>query len=345
MKIAIFEDSFDPPLLSDARAAEELSHIADKVLIIPDNRTSGADKLKLCIIAFSDIENAEVSDIEIGREGKCYIAETLDILKGNYPNANFLIASWKDENIHEWFRIDYVMQNSEILVVDRDDNEERYSDVREKLPMRLCSDLVKDEVYEEIIKNNYYEAQPDLSWLREKAIDYLDESRIAHVAGCEQEAVKLAQFWGEDEDKAATAAILHDITKRCSYEEQLQMVKEFCIECDEEELKIPKLLHARTGAYIAKKEFGVSDEIYDAIRYHTTGRPDMTLLEKIIYLADYIEPNRTFEGVEKLRQLAYEDINKCMALGLEMSLDEIREKGQNPYKDTKEAFEYYAETK
>ena len=103
-----------------------------------------------------------------------------------------------------------------------------------------------------------------------------------------------------------------------------------------------KLLHAKTGAAVARAQFGVSDEVYNAIRWHTTGKPDMTLLEKIIYMADYIEPNRDFPGVEKLRELAYEDLDKAMALGLEMSLEDIRSYGQEPYKDTVQAYEWYS---
>jgi len=179
------------------------------------------------------------------------------------------------------------------------------------------------------------------SELRNEAYMLLDMKRIPHVAGCEEEAVKLAERYGEDKEKAAVAGILHDITKRLSFEEQLEMCSNYGIVNDEDELKAPKLMHAKTGAALAKEKFNIDDDIYSAIRYHTTGKPDMTLLEKILYLADYIECTRDFEGVEELRTLAYEDIDKAMALGLKMSLDEISSKGQNPYKDTKEAYEYY----
>ena len=102
-----------------------------------------------------------------------------------------------------------------------------------------------------------------------------------------------------------------------------------------------KLLHAKTGAAMAKRLFNVSKEVYEAIRWHTTGKPDMTLLEKIIYMADYIEPNRDFEGVEKLRTLAYENLDAAMALGLKMSLEDIRSYGQEPYIASVEAYEWY----
>ena len=84
--------------------------------------------------------------------------------------------------------------------------------------------------------------------------------------------------------------------------------------------------------------------MYEAIRWHTTGKPDMNTLEKIIYLADYIEPTRDFPGVEDLRELAYKDLDAAMELGLRMSLEEIRSHGVEPYKDTVEAYRWYSRT-
>ena len=92
---------------------------------------------------------------------------------------------------------------------------------------------------------------------------------------------------------------------------------------------------------MAKHEFGVSDEIADAIRWHTTGKPNMTMLQKIIYMADYIEETRHFDGVEKLRRLAHKNIDKAMALGLAMSIKDITERGNEVYKDTLDAYNYY----
>ena len=177
--------------------------------------------------------------------------------------------------------------------------------------------------------------------LRARAEAYLAPERVAHVRGCEQEAVSLARRWGAEEADAAAAGILHDITKKLRYKEQIALCKELNIELDSEEMRQPKLLHAVTGAYLAEKEFGISPEIRDAIRWHTTAKADMTLLEKIIYLADYIEPTRDFEGVERLRKLAYEDIDSAMALGLAMSLEDIESRGETPYRVTRSAYEYY----
>ena len=96
---------------------------------------------------------------------------------------------------------------------------------------------------------------------------------------------------------------------------------------DRDERETEKLLHAITGAAVARNVFGVSREEESAIRWHTTGRADMSLLEKIIYLADYIEPTRDFCDLRELRKLAFEDLDRAMLLGLDMAVEDLREKG------------------
>ncbi|MCQ2558371.1 MAG: bis(5'-nucleosyl)-tetraphosphatase (symmetrical) YqeK [Oscillospiraceae bacterium] len=153
--------------------------------------------------------------------------------------------------------------------------------------------------------------------------------------------MRLALRYGSDPAEAAEAAILHDITKKLSHPEQLEMCRHYGLANDAIELQSPALMHAKTGAAFSRDLFGVPDRIYDAILYHTTGRPKMTLLEKIIYLADFIEPTRDFPGVEPLRELCYKDINQGMELGLRMSLEHIRSGGEEPYITTRKAQEYY----
>ena len=123
-------------------------------------------------------------------------------------------------------------------------------------------------------------------------------------------------------------------------DEQLALCERYRIGLDELERRALKLLHAKTGAAIARHVFGADDEIYGAILWHTTGRPDMTLLEKVIYLADYIEPNRDFDGVDALRRAVYTDLDKGLELGLRMSVEELEERGAPVHHDTREAYEY-----
>ena len=109
------------------------------------------------------------------------------------------------------------------------------------------------------------------------------------------------------------------------------MAEKYGIVFDKFERRNLKLTHAVTGAAVARDLFGVDERVYGAIRWHTTARPGMTLLEKIIYMADYIEPTRDFPGVDERRRAAYEDLDAAMILGLEMSLEELREKGMEPH--------------
>lgn len=123
-------------------------------------------------------------------------------------------------------------------------------------------------------------------------------------------------------------------------EEQLALCEQYGIALDELERKNLKLLHAKTGAAIARDLFGVSDEIYWAIYWHTTGKADMTKLEKVIYLADYIEPSRDFPGVEKLRRAVHADLEHGLLMALEDSIEEMRQRGNPVHPNTVEARDY-----
>ena len=383
MRIALYGGSFNPPHLGHAEAAytvyEELK--PDKLLIIPDNIPphkemeegcpSAEERLELCRLAFSEIPNAEVSDIEIRRDGKSYTADTVEQLRAQYPGDELILVMGTDMLLcfEEWYRFEYLLSECRLAVLAREDNQElellekirelerahganitllshtplpmSSSEIRERLKLRLRAGLLDDKVYSCIIQNGFYDALPELSWLREKAYAYLEPQRIAHVVGCESEAVMLAKTWGEDPDTAATAGILHDITKKVRGEEQLNLCRKYGIVYDEAEARNTSILHARTGAAMAREEFHISDEIYEAIRWHTTGKPDMSTLEKILYLADFIEPTRDFPGLEELRRLAYKDLDDAMALALSMSLGDLRRRGCEVYKDTLEAYNWY----
>ena len=184
-------------------------------------------------------------------------------------------------------------------------------------------------------------SQTELANLRQQAYKWLDKRRVPHVRGCEEEAVKLAARWSGEQDLAAAAAILHDCTKNKTEKQHLSLMQKYGIDCDEALLAAPPLYHAVTGAAVAGEEFSMPEEICSAIRWHTTGRPDMTRLEKIIYLADYTEPTRDFEGVEELRTLSFEDTDRAMALGLEMSIENLNERGKQIFHDTMDAYNWY----
>ncbi len=140
----------------------------------------------------------------------------------------------------------------------------------------------------------------------------MPESRYIHTLGVMETAIHLAEKYGEDVKKAEIAAIFHDYAKYCDEDEMRQIIVEQ--QLPQELLTFyPSLWHGPVGAYLVKTEVGITDEdILNAISYHTTGRTGMSLLEKIIYVADYIEPNRSFSGVKKVRKLAEENLDKAL---------------------------------
>ncbi|MDD6483679.1 MAG: bis(5'-nucleosyl)-tetraphosphatase (symmetrical) YqeK [Clostridiales bacterium] len=160
------------------------------------------------------------------------------------------------------------------------------------------------------------------SEMLKKLQNTLSKRRFLHSMGVRDEAVKLAEHYGADTEKAKIAAILHDCAKYISNEQQLKKCRELGLALDEETMSCPPVIHAPLGAYMAKTEYGVEDEeILNAIRYHTVGRANMSVLEKIIYLADMIEPMRDYEGVDIIRRAAYEDLNAAMLAAIRQGIE------------------------
>ena len=385
MKILIFGGSFNPPHkghLNAARSAvKELK--PDKLLVIPDclpphkelseDSPSPEQRLELCRLAFAEIPNAEVSDLELRRGGKSYTSDTLHALREQYPHAQMTLLVGADmlRTIDAWHEAEYILRTTAIAAVCRNKGEAESlrikaaslrrrhkaevhligakplvassTEIRAALRARGGLRLLPEPVYAEIVKQRLYGVRINFRWLREKGYAMLKPTRIAHVRGCEQEARKLAERWSADPDMAAEAAILHDCTKKEDLAGQLRLCEKYGIIPDEAERVSGKLLHSKTGAAVAEREFGLAAEEVSAIRWHTTGKPDMTLLEKVIYMADYIEPNRDFGGVDRLRKLAYEDLDAAMLLGFEMSRDEVCAGGGTPHVNTLTAIRWYRE--
>lgn len=332
---------------------------------------SPEERLALTRLAFAELPGAEVSDLEIMRAGESYTSDTVRQLMRLWPGAEITLIMGADMLLYfeQWHEFEWLLANTVIAALSRENGDNAdmeacaahlraaygarvlilpaapmpmsSSEIRRALRAREGADMLPEAVYARIIKTRGYGAKPQLSWLREKSFAYLKPRRVPHVVGTEAEASRLARRWGEDENDAAEAAILHDITKKLTREEQLILCESYGIIVDNVERASEKLLHARTGAALARDEFGVPDNIYGAIRWHTTGRPAMTLLEKIVYLADYIEPTRDFPGVESLRALAYENIDAAMALGLQMCLEDLKKGGIEPHETTVSALAYY----
>lgn len=155
----------------------------------------------------------------------------------------------------------------------------------------------------------------------EKLGKVLNEKRYTHSVYVAHTAADLADRFGGDRNKAFITGLIHDCAKHMSYDEMLKTADQYGYTLDETTLQCPGIIHADIGALVAEHEYGITDvEILDAIRYHTVARKNMTLLDKIIYIADIIEPNRDFDGVDTLRELAEKDLDKTYFEALKFSL-------------------------
>ena len=164
----------------------------------------------------------------------------------------------------------------------------------------------------------------------------LSPKRYQHPLGVSEEAVRLARHYGADEEKAYLAGLVHDCGKEVEPKEAAGILKErYGITADAMSLQMPRLLHGPLGACMAQSEFDIYDpEVLDAIRYHTTGKANMSLLSKIIYIADYIEPGRDFEGVDELRELTYRDMDAAIIQGIDFTICDLIEQGKTIHPDT-----------
>ncbi|MCM3761546.1 bis(5'-nucleosyl)-tetraphosphatase (symmetrical) YqeK [Alkalihalobacillus oceani] len=179
---------------------------------------------------------------------------------------------------------------------------------------------------------------------REEALQrikpHLTEHRYVHTLGVLESALMLAERYGADQKKAELAAIFHDYAKFRDKKEMRALVQERL--SDKSILDYgDELLHAPCGAYYVAEEVGLIDEeVLNAIRYHTTGRPGMSLLEKIIFLADYIEPGRVFKGVEEVREIAQKDLDKAIVAALANTVSFLLKRGQLVYPKTIDTYNH-----
>lgn len=182
-----------------------------------------------------------------------------------------------------------------------------------------------------------------LKSIEKKLSKELDKKRYVHTLGVAYTAVSLAMAHGDDMYDAYLAGLLHDNAKCIPTNEKRRLCKKYDIRLNDAEEKNPDLLHAKLGAVLAKEKYDVTDNfVLNAIRYHTTGKPGMTELEKIIYIADYIEPNRKMlPDLPKVRMTAFRNLNEAMVLILQGTLQYLKEKNASIDQLTQETYEYY----
>ena len=345
---------------------------------LPEGSASPGQRLEMAALATAELgKRAEVSDRELRRDGPSYTSDTLAELRREYPEDALWLLMGSDMflSLQTWHAPERIMELARIAPFSREAEDESAAfaaqkarlereygaqicivqnpevrelsstEVRAALAAGQGSDLLPPAVYGYVLREHLYGTHKVLTGLtpdelRPIALSYLKPKRMPHVLGTEQEAVRLVRRYGGDETQARIAALLHDCTKKLDMAQQLALCEKYGIMLDELEQKALKLLHSKTGAAIARDVFGVEDAVYDAILYHTTGKPDMTRLEKIIYLADYIEPTRDFPGVDALRKTVYEDLDKGLLMGLTMTIQEMEEMGNPVHHLTRDARDY-----
>ena len=347
---------------------------------LPPNSPSGEQRLEMLRIAAADRAGIEVSDIELSREGVSYTWETVEALRAVYPDAELVLLMGTDMflSFRTWKNPDRIMNNATLGVFCRGEKGEKAAieaqkaemesggakvelvrnevlpisstQLRRLLAFQCADDFLPAGVGEYIRENGLYDVNADwknlpMEELEQVVIRLLNPNRVRHVLGCRDTAVELARRWGADETDAARAGILHDITKALDGPLQLTLCRAYDKILGDFSIKYPKTLHALTGSLVAERIFGENEAVVSAIESHTTGKADMNLLETIIYVADYMEPNRDFPGVEKLRELAFTDIRAALKLGLEMTLEHLKRQGSEVSPESREALAFLKNVK
>lgn len=330
---------------------------------LAQNSPDAQTRLRMAQLATHDIDGVKVDDLEICRKGKSFTYDTLCELRHRYPDDRLILLMGTDMflSFTEWHRFEEIFALAELAVMPRSAQRKgeleqiqalsaRFTDkyharvhilsteflemsstlVRRMLFFGCGDGYVPDAVFTEIQRQGLYSATNcrglSVDELTKTVAMLYEPRRYRHAIGCRNTAVHLAEKYGEDSELAARAGILHDITKALGKTEQLRLCDKFKIALSDGCVR--DVLHGYTAAEAAKNIFGECDAVCSAIRWHTTGRADMTKLEKIIYLADYIEPNRDFDGVAELRKLADQDLDAAMLRGLEMSICDLKERGK-----------------
>ena len=338
---------------------------------LPPGSPAPEQRLEMLRLATQDAPELEVSDLELRREGVSYTFETVLALSEQYPEAQLFLLMGTDMfvSFDTWKNTDIILSHAALGVLCRGDKGEQEAiaekaaqlsaggarvelvnnpvlaisstQLRRLIAFDCAEPFLPKPVAEYIRQHGLYDSGANwkslpMEQLEPIVVRLLNPNRVRHVLGCRDTAVELARRWGADETDAARAGMLHDITKALDGPLQLTVCQEYGKILDAFSRKYPKTLHALTGSLVAERIFGENPQVVEAIRNHTTGRAEMGLLETIIYVADYMEPNRDFPGVEELRRLAFTDIYGALKLGLRMTLDHLARQGSEVSPETQQ---------
>lgn len=352
----------------------------DKIIIVTagtpphkvsDDLASGEHRLNMCRLEFSE-EHFEVSDLEFKREGKSYSVDTVAQIKEAYPDDELFLIIGSDMllSFHSWYRYEDILKSVTLCVATRENDIScadllsyavdtlklkeddiiispinafvcSSTDVRQMIKKGENTDAyLSQEVKKYIMDNNIYKDKY-ADWkklLKEKLL----EKRYIHSLNVADSALILAEKYGADTEKAYFAGLVHDIMKNASEEEQLQIMEKGGIILSRTERQNKKLWHAMAGECYLRTEMGITDtDILNAVRYHTTGRVGMSLLEKVVYIADYISVERDYDDVDVMRDLSLNvGLDEAALYALKFSFTSLSKKEKLIHTDS---VEYYNE--
>lgn len=342
---------------------------------VPEGSPSPEQRCEMMRLAVREYPELEISDLELTRPGISYTYETVEALGKIYPEDELVLVMGSDMflSFESWKRYETLISQVTLGVLCRGDRGEqeairaqchkleaqgarillaqnRVTPISSTQLRRLlafgCTDaFLPKEVADYIREQGLYNTRADwknlpMEQLEKVVLSLLKPSRVRHVLGCRDTCIALARRWGADVTDAGRAGMLHDVTKALDGPLQLTLCSAYGKMLDDFSLENPKTLHAYTGALVAKEIFGENDNVVRAIRSHTTGKPHMDVLEAIVYVADYMEPNRDFPGVERLRRLAFEDLYAALKLGMETTLEHLKRQGSEISPMTREALNW-----
>lgn len=346
-KICIFGGTFNPPHLGHVRLVNEAADRigADKVLIIPScipphkmagKLASGKERTEMCRLAFKG-DRFEISSLELDRGDKSYTVETLRELRKIYPDAElyFIIGSDMLETFTRWYRWEEILTLATICAASREDGfradlsaytpeqreriifldieplEVSSTQIRVEIAKNGTSELIDSDVLGYIRENGLYD--DGLSDYRKILTEKLDDYRIYHSECVSECAAVLAEKYGADPEKSRLAGLMHDVMKNADTNEHFEYIAKSGEKLTEVDYSNPKVWHQISGAAFLRESGIISDEeILGAVRWHTTGKADMTLLEKIVYVADFISADRDYPDVGVVRKLADESLESAI---------------------------------
>lgn len=345
---------------------------------MPEDAATAQQRMDMLRMSAKGLEKTEILDLELQRDGKSYTSDTVTQIRKIYPEGELFLLMGTDMFLDflTWHEYRTISDQVTLAVFYRGERGEQEAVCRQQERLeemgirvvRICNpvtaisstDLRRMLIFgcadpylcpgvgDYIRAQGLYDTGRDyknlpMDAMEETVVKLLKENRVAHVLGCRDAAVELARQYGGNEVDAARAGLLHDITKALDGPLQLTLCSEYDILLSKFSQENPKTLHALTGSLVAEQVFGENQAVVTAIRYHTTGRPAMSRLEKILYLADYIEVNRNFPGVDRLRAAAHRSLDEGMLMGLEMTLSQLREQKRQISQNSIDAARYLRE--